>query len=151
MASTSFAGVLPTQATRRAAMAALAVVARRERRRLRQLVGRRRLRPLGQPRHVHGNVVGFDKKSGIRTTTPIRRTTPHSSPSPRSRPTTVRGSVPAILVGTWSGGSEGETAGTSYTFASDGRFLIRRPGGSITGGDQTPRAWLPAETAVVVS
>ena len=41
--------------------------------------------------------------------------------------------MPAILVGTWSGGSSGETAGTSYTFASDGRFLIRRPGGSITG------------------
>ncbi len=69
--------------------------------------------------------------SGIRTTTPTRRTTPHTSPGPR--PTSVRGSVPAILVGTWSGGSSGETAGTSYTFASDGRFLIRRPGGSITG------------------
>ena len=41
--------------------------------------------------------------------------------------------MPAILVGTWSGGSSGETAYTSYTFASDGRFLIRRPGGSITG------------------
>jgi hypothetical protein len=74
--------------------------------------------------------------SGVRTTTPTRRTTPHTSPAPRPRPQprpTIQGSVPAILVGTWGGGSSGETAGTSYTFASDGRFLIRRPGGSITG------------------
>jgi hypothetical protein len=70
--------------------------------------------------------------SGIRTATPTRRTTPRSSPSPRPRPV-IQGSVPAILVGTWSGGSSGETAGTSYSFASDGRFLIRRPGGSIAG------------------
>jgi hypothetical protein len=88
---------------------------------------------LGQPRYVHGHVVGFDGNVRHPHHHPIRRTTPHSSPSPRPRPTTVRASVPAILVGTWSGGSEGETAGTSYTFASDGRFLIRRPGGSITG------------------
>ena len=66
--------------------------------------------------------------SVIRTTTPTHRTTP----PPRPRPV-IQGSVPAILVGTWSGGSSGETAVTSYTFASDGRFLIRRPGGSITG------------------
>jgi hypothetical protein len=71
--------------------------------------------------------------SVIRTTTPTRRTTPRSSPAPMPRPTTVRGSVPTILVGTWGGGSEGETAGTSYTFTSDGRFQIRRYGASITG------------------
>ena len=45
----------------------------------------------------------------------------------------MRGSVPAILVGTWSGGSGGETAGTTYTFTSDGRFQIRRYGESLTG------------------
>lgn len=72
--------------------------------------------------------------SVIRTATPTRRATPYTSPAPRPRPQpTIQGSVPSILVGTWSGGSSGETANTSYTFASDGRFLIRRPGGSITG------------------
>ena len=64
----------------------------------------------------------------------VTSTTRHTSPAPRPQPRpTIQGSVPAILVGTWSGGSSGETAGTSYTFAPDGRFLIRRPGGSISG------------------
>ncbi len=132
MASNTFADVLPTQTTRRAALAALAVV-------IAAGVGACGSSSDDDPYVPAANRVtstptatsSATETSGIRTTTPTRRTTPHTSPGPR--PTSVRGSVPAILVGTWSGGSSGETAGTSYTFASDGRFLIRRPGGSITG------------------
>jgi len=135
MASNTFADVLPTQTTRRAALAVLALV-------IAAGVG-----ACGgssadddDPYVPAGNRVTptptassrSTETSVIRTTTPTRRTTPRTSPSPRPR-TVIRGSVPAILVGTWSGGSSGETAGTSYSFASDGRFLIRRPGGSITG------------------
>jgi hypothetical protein len=134
MASNTFADVLPTQTTRRAALAALAVV-------IAAGVGACGSSSDDDPYVPAANRVtstptatsSATETSGIRTTTPTRRTTPHTSPAPRPRPTIVRGSVPAILVGTWSGGSSGETAGTSYTFASDGRFLIRRPGGSITG------------------
>jgi hypothetical protein len=136
-ASSNFAGVLPTQIIRRVAPAALAVV-------IAAGVG------------ACGNSSSSDddpyvpvdnrvtatptatsssstETSRIRTTAPTHRATPRPMPSPRPRPTTIQGSVPAILVGTWGGGSSGETAGTSYTFAPDGRFLIRRPGGSISG------------------
>ena len=51
----------------------------------------------------------------------------------------MRGSVPAILVGTWGGGSSGETAGSSYTFTSDGRFQIRRYGGQHHRRRGSPR------------
>jgi len=136
-ANTSFADVLPTQITRTircASIAALAVVAAAH-------VGACGSSSTDYDPYVPaGNRVTATptaasqstETSVIRTTTPTRRTTPRTSPSPRPR-TVIRGSVPAILVGTWSGGSSGETAGTSYSFASDGRFLIRRPGGSITG------------------
>ena len=136
-ANTSFADVLPTQITRTircASLAALAVVAAAS-------VGACGSSSTDDDPYVPaGNRVTSTptassrstETSVIRTTTPTRRTTSRTSPSPRPR-TVIRGSVPAILVGTWSGGSSGETAGTSYSFASDGRFLIRRPGGSITG------------------
>jgi hypothetical protein len=125
-ARTSFAGVLPTQTRWRAALAAFAVVT---------VAG---VSACGSsstddddPYVPAGNVV---TSTPTATATATRRTTPHTSPAPRPRPRQViQGSVPAILVGTWSGGSSGETAYTSYTFAFDGRFLIRRPGGSITG------------------
>src|SRR3954470_20480003 len=135
MANTSFADVLPTQITRtirRASIAALAVVAAAS-------VG-----ACGSSSTEYDPYVPADNRvtstptTASRstetsvTTTPTRRTTSRTSPSPRPR-TVIQGSVPAILVGTWSGGSSGETAYTSYTFASDGRFLIRRPGGSISG------------------
>ena len=135
-ANTSFADVLPTQITRTircASLAALAVVAAAS-------VGACGSSSTDDDPYVPaGNRVTSTptassrstETSVIRTTTPTRRT-PRTSPSPRPR-TVIRGSVPAILVGTWSGGSSGETAGTSYSFASDGRCLIRRPGGSITG------------------
>ena len=130
----SFTAVLPTQTLRRAALAALAVVVAAG-------VGACGSSSTDYDPYVPaGNRVTSTptatsrstETSAIRTTTPTRRTTPRSIPSPRPRPV-IHGSVPAILVGTWSGGSSGETAYTSYTFASDGRFLIRRPGGSITG------------------
>jgi hypothetical protein len=133
MAIASFAGVLPTQITRTIRRASIAVLA---------LVAAAGVGACGSsstdydPYVPAGNRVTSTptatsrstETSVIRTTTPTRRTTP----PPRPRPV-IRGSVPAILVGTWSGGSSGETAGTSYTFASDGRFLIRRPGGSLSG------------------
>jgi hypothetical protein len=133
MANTSFAGVLPPQITRtirRASIAVLAVVAAAG-------VGACGSSSTNYDPYVPaGNRVTSTptatsqstETSVIRTATPTRRTTP----PPRPRPV-IRGSVPAILVGTWSGGSSGETAGTSYSFASDGRFLIRRPGGSLSG------------------
>jgi hypothetical protein len=137
MASTSFADVLPTQTTRTLAFAALAVVAATS-------VGACGSSSPTDERYVNrsSQITSTPtatarstetETSVIRTTTPTRRTTLHSSPAPRPRPTTVGGSVPAILVGTWGGGSNGETAGSSYTFTSDGRFQIRRYGASITG------------------
>jgi hypothetical protein len=134
MANTSFAGVLPTRILRRAALAALAVVAAAG---LSACGGSSDdddpyVPAAGRVTSTATAASDSTETSSVRTTTPTRRAAPRSSPSPRPRPT-IRGSVPAILVGTWSGGSSGETAYTSYTFASDGRFLIRRPGGSITG------------------
>jgi len=137
MASTSFADVLPTQTTRTIGFAVLAVVAAagvgacgsssasdddRYANRSSQITST----PTATARSTE------TETSVIRTTTPTRRTTTRSTPNTQSR-TTVRGSVPAILVGTWGGGSSGETAGSSYTFTSDGRFQIRRYGASITG------------------
>jgi hypothetical protein len=140
MASTSFADVLPTQTTRTIAVAVLAVVAATsvgacgsssasDRDPYVPSANRITSTPTATARSKETEM----ETSVNRRTTPTRRTTPHSSPAPRPRPTTVRGSVPAILVGTWGGGSSGETAGTSYTFTSDGRFQIRRYRASITG------------------
>ena len=137
MASNTFADVLPTQTTRTIGFAVLAVVAAagvgacgsssasdddRYVNRTSQITST----PTATARSTE------TETSVIRTTTPTRRTTTRSTPNTQSR-TTVRGSVPAILVGTWGGGSSGETAGSSYTFTSDGRFQIRRYGASITG------------------
>ena len=135
MASTSFADVLPTQTTRTIGFAVLAVVAAAG-------VGAcgsssasdddRYVNRSSQITSTPTTRSTETETSVIRTTTPTRRTTTRSTPNTQSR-TTVRGSVPAILVGTWGGGSSGETAGSSYTFTSDGRFQIRRYGASITG------------------
>jgi hypothetical protein len=139
MASTSFADVLPTQTTRTIGFAVLAVVAAAG-------VGacgsssasdddryvNRSSQITSTPTATVRSTETETETSVIRTTTPTRRTTTRSTPNTQAR-TTVRGSVPAILVGTWGGGSSGETAGSSYTFTSDGRFQIRRYGASITG------------------
>ena len=38
-----------------------------------------------------------------------------------------------MLVGTWSGGTSGETANTSYTFTADGQVEIRRGNATLDG------------------
>jgi hypothetical protein len=135
-ASTSFADVLPTQTTRTIAAAVLAVVAAAGVGACSSSSASDRDPYVPSANRITSTPTATSTEtetSVIRTTTPTRRTTPRSTPNTRSRTTTVRGSVPAILVGTWGGGSSGETAGTSYTFTSDGRFQIRRYGASITG------------------
>ena len=50
-----------------------------------------------------------------------------------TEPRQVRGYVPANLVGPGSGGTQGETANSSYTFASDGRVRVRRGRTTLDG------------------
>ena len=59
---------------------------------------------------------------------PPRSVTPQRPP--RSSPVMPQGDVPNDLVGTWSGGTSGATANTTYTFYSDGTVELAK--GSFT-------------------
>jgi hypothetical protein len=66
-------------------------------------------------------------------TTVPRTYVPASQPTDSAHQNQVQGYVPAVLVGTWSGGTEGETANTSYTFTADGQVAIRRGNATLDG------------------
>jgi hypothetical protein len=66
-------------------------------------------------------------------TTVSRTYVPTSEPTVSPHQNKVQGHVPAVLVGTWSGGTEGETANTSYTFTADGQVEVRRGNATLDG------------------